>query len=109
LISHDGTHLPRDRKDSVPTPPTGTSTDGSISTDPGAAADVTGVTDLGAAESGGREAAVAEMFGSEVDGAMLIAAGAVDRRLEAEGGYLAERREGQRVEHPARLEPADSG
>jgi hypothetical protein len=51
------------------------------------------VSDLGAAESGRREAAVAEMFGSRINGAMLIAAGAVDFRLEAEGGYLAERRE----------------
>jgi hypothetical protein len=37
---------------------------------------------------------------------MLITAGAVDLRLEPEGGYLANRREGQRVEHPAMLEPA---
>ncbi len=37
---------------------------------------------------------------------MFMAGGAVDRRLESEGGYLAERREGQRVERPARLERA---
>jgi hypothetical protein len=43
-----------------------------------------------------------------VDWSMLIAAGAIDRRLEPEGGYLAKRREGQRVEHAARLEPTDS-
>jgi hypothetical protein len=46
------------------------------------------------------------MFGRWVNGAMLIAARTVDRRLEPEGGYLMERREGKRVEHPARLEPA---
>src|SRR4029077_17567545 len=35
LISHDGRHVPQDRKASVSSPPTGSSTDGSISTDPG--------------------------------------------------------------------------
>ena len=34
LISHDGRHVPQDRKASVSSPPTGSSTDGSISTDP---------------------------------------------------------------------------
>jgi hypothetical protein len=37
---------------------------------------------------------------------MLIAAGAVDRRLEPKRRDFAERSEGQRMEHPARLEPA---
>jgi hypothetical protein len=60
---------------------------------PRAAADVTGVPDLGAAESGRREAAVAEMSGNRLNRAMLIEAGAVDRRLESEGGEFAERRE----------------
>ena len=32
---------------------------------------------------------------------MLIAGGAVDRRLEPEGGYLAKRREGQRMQFAA--------
>jgi hypothetical protein len=36
------------------------------------------------------------MFGSWVDGVMLAAAGAVDLRLEPEGGQLAERRDGHR-------------
>jgi hypothetical protein len=35
------------------------------------------------------------MLCSKVDGAMLMAAGAVDLRLEPEGGYLAECLEGQ--------------
>jgi hypothetical protein len=39
-------------------------------------------------------------------GRCSVAAGAVDRRLESERGYLAERREWQRIEHSVRLEPA---
>jgi hypothetical protein len=73
---------------------------------PRAAADGASVSDLGAAESGRRETAVAEMFGSQVDGTMLIEAGAVDPRLEPKRRDFTKRREGQRVEHPARLEPA---
>ncbi len=73
---------------------------------PRGAADIASVPDLGAAESGRRETAVAKMPGSRINGAMFMAGGAVDRRLESEGGYLAERREGQRVERPARLERA---
>jgi hypothetical protein len=46
------------------------------------------------------------MLGSRIDRAMLVAGGAIDSRLEPEGGYLAERRERQRVEHPSRLEGA---
>jgi hypothetical protein len=65
------------------------------------ASDSSGVPDLGAAESGGRQTAVAEMFGSRVDEALLIAGGAIDRRLEPEGAYFAERREGQ----PSSLPP----
>jgi hypothetical protein len=41
------------------------------------------------------------MFGSRVDEALLIAGGAIDRRLEPEGAYFAERREGQ----PSSLPP----
>jgi hypothetical protein len=39
------------------------------------------------------------MLGSRINGAMLIAARTVDRRLKPEGGYLAERCERQRVKH----------
>jgi ABC-type sulfate transport system permease subunit len=46
-----------------------------------------------ASESGRGEAAVAKMLGGQVNWAMLITAGAVDRRLEPERGYLAKRRE----------------
>src|SRR5882757_4641735 len=41
------------------------------------------------------------MLGSRIDGTMLIAGGAVDRRLEPKGGYLAKRREGQRMQFAA--------
>jgi hypothetical protein len=37
------------------------------------------------------------MLGSRINGAMLIAAGAVDRRFEPEGGNLAKCPEGQGV------------
>ena len=67
------------------------------------AADVTSISDLGAAESGRRETAVAEMFGSRINGTMLIAARTVDRRFEAKGSYLAERRERG---HGSRWRPA---
>jgi hypothetical protein len=70
---------------------------------PSAAADGSSVPDLGATEAGRRETAVAEMLCHGVDGPMLVAAGAIDLRLEPEGGYLAERRERQRVEHPAKI------
>ena len=53
---------------------------------PRAAADSSSVSDLGAAESSRRETAVAEMFGSRIDGALLIAARTVDRRFEPKGG-----------------------
>jgi hypothetical protein len=58
------------------------------------------------AESNRRETAVAEMIGRRLDWSMLVAAGAVDRRSVPEGGYLAERHEGQQAEHAPRLEPA---
>jgi hypothetical protein len=61
------------------------------------------VPDLGAAESSRRETAVAEMVGSGINGAMVIAARAVDTRPEAKGGYLAERRERQREKCTATL------
>jgi hypothetical protein len=48
------------------------------------------------------------MLGSGINGAVLIAAGTVDRGLEPKGGYLGECREGQRLKHPARLEAAGS-
>jgi len=46
------------------------------------------------------------MFGSWINGTMLIAARTVDRRLEPKRSDFAERRDGQRVEHPVRLERA---
>jgi hypothetical protein len=39
---------------------------------------------------------------------MLIAAGAIDRRLEPEGRYLAKRREGQQVKHAPNAKPSMS-
>jgi hypothetical protein len=42
--------------------------------------------DRGAEESDSRETAFAEMFGSRIDGALLIAARTVDRRFEPKGG-----------------------
>jgi DNA-binding response OmpR family regulator len=89
------------------TPASGTAGRSQTEVRPRGAADGARVSDLGAAESGRREAAVAEMFGRRVDGSRLVAAGAVDGGLEPEADYLAERREGQRVKHQARLEPAD--
>jgi hypothetical protein len=58
-----------------------------------AAANLAGVPAIRATESGRGETAVAEMLGSRVNWPMLIAGGAVDRRLEPERGELAERRE----------------
>jgi len=49
---------------------------------PKRAADVASVPDPGAAESGRRETAVAEMFGSRVNAAMLIAARTINFRLK---------------------------
>jgi hypothetical protein len=49
------------------------------------------------------ETAIAKMLSGLVDWAMLIAARAVNLRLEPEGRDLAERHEGQRVEHPPKV------
>src|ERR1700733_9788504 len=54
---------------------------------PRTAADVASVPDLGAAESGRREAAVPEMIGSRINRAMLVAARAVDRGFDPERFY----------------------
>jgi hypothetical protein len=62
---------------------------------PRTAADVASVPDLGAAESGRRETAIAKVPSCLVDWAMLIAARAIDLRLEPEGGDLAEGRQGE--------------
>ena len=51
---------------------------------PRTAADGASVRDLGAAESGRREAAVPEMIGSRINRAMLVAARAVNPSLEPE-------------------------
>jgi hypothetical protein len=77
---------------------------------PGTPADVASVPSLGAAESGRRETAIAKMISGLVDWAMLIAARAVDLRLESERSDLAERREGEGMEHPpkGRHRPAKS-
>jgi hypothetical protein len=68
------------------------------------AADSSSVSDLGAAESGRCETAVAEMLCSKVDGSMLIAARAVDHRLEPKRCDFAEGGEGQRVKHAPTLD-----
>jgi hypothetical protein len=62
---------------------------------------VASVPDLGAAESGRCEAAVAKMLGCRINWAMLVATGAVNPRPEPERRYLAKHREGQRMQFPA--------
>jgi len=94
LISHDGRHVLQDRNASVSLPPTGSSTDGSISTDPGQPQTLPVYRILVQRNRVVAKTAVAEMFGSRINGAMLVAGGAIDRRLEAKGGYLAEGVEG---------------
>jgi hypothetical protein len=81
LISHDGSHVTQYRKASVSLPPTGSSTDGLIATDP-KQPQTSPVADLATAKSGFRETAVAKMLGSEINRAMLEATRTVDRRLE---------------------------
>jgi len=78
----------------VSLPPTGSSTDGSISTDPGQPQTLPVYRILVQRNRVVAKTAVAEMFGSRINGAMLVAGGAIDRRLEAKGGYLAEGVEG---------------
>jgi hypothetical protein len=93
LISHDCKHLVQKRKANVSSPPTGTSTAGSISTDPGQRQPAP-VYRILAQESRRRETALAKMLRSRINWAMLIAGGAIDRSLEPESSNLAERREG---------------
>ena len=87
-------------------PPTGSSTDGLISTDPGEPQTAPVDRILVQRNRVVAKTAVAEMFGSWINGAMFIEARAVDRRPEPKGDHLAERREWQRVEHAPRLEAA---
>src|SRR5882757_4552655 len=67
----------------------------------GAATDIAGVPDVGAAKSCRRETAAAKMLCHGVDGPMLVAAWTEDHGLESERQYLSECREGQRMQFAA--------
>jgi hypothetical protein len=81
LISHDGRHVLQDRKASVSLPPTGSSTDGSISTDPrepqtAPICRITGASvAFGAAVAAGFAGTVATAFGSAASAGTTVAAG----------------------------------
>ena len=81
LISHDGRHVPQDRKASVSLPSTGSRTDGSISTDPGEpqTAPVYRITGasvaFGAAVAAGFAGTVAAAFGCAAGAGTTVAAG----------------------------------
>jgi hypothetical protein len=81
LISQGGSHVLQDRKASVSAPPTGSSTNGSISTDPGEPQTapvyrITGASAaFGAAVAAGFAGTVAAAFGSAAGAGTTVAAG----------------------------------
>jgi hypothetical protein len=99
LISHCGRHVVQDRKASVSSPPIGSSTNGSISADPGEPQTSPVYPILVQRNRVVTKQRSRRCSAAGINGAMLVAGRAVDRRLEPKCRDFAKGGEGQWMEH----------